>query len=159
MPKLHWSSIGCCEHEHEPVAVSARKGLPVVRKALLAGVSSMALALGVAACGDDTDSGKAPAAGGRSEIALAADPGGDLAFDRQALSANAGKVTLTFTNDSSVPHNVEIDAERGEEAGVTETITATKTTKQFDLELGSYEYYCTIGSHKDAGMEGELTVK
>lgn len=149
----------------------------MIRNAPLAAVAVLALILGAAACGDETDSGRTPAAeensqpappaandmgaaaDGGSEITLAADPGGDLAFDKQALVAKAGKVTLAFTNDSSVPHNVEIEAESGEEAGVTETIAAAKTTKQFDLEPGVYEYYCTIDSHKDAGMEGKLTVK
>ncbi len=147
----------------------------MIRNALLAAVAALALVLGAAACGDETDSDKTPAAeekshqanndtgdtaaGGGSEIVLAADPAGDLAFDKQDVAAKAGKVTLVFTNDSSVPHNVEIEAESGEEAGVTETITAAKTTKQFDLEPGAYEYYCTIDGHKDAGMEGKLTVK
>jgi uncharacterized cupredoxin-like copper-binding protein len=27
-----------------------------------------------------------------------------------------------------------------------------------DLKAGKYEYYCPVDGHKDAGMEGTLTV-
>jgi uncharacterized cupredoxin-like copper-binding protein len=26
------------------------------------------------------------------------------------------------------------------------------------IEAGEYEFYCPVGNHKDAGMEGTLTV-
>ena len=44
--------------------------------------------------GDSSNAGKAQV------LALAADPSGALAYEETELSANAGKVTVDFTNDS-----------------------------------------------------------
>jgi plastocyanin len=138
----------------------------VVRRTLVVGLA--AVALGLAACGDDdttSDTGAAaattPAAttgatGARLQIA--ADPGGDLAYDKTSLSASAGAVQVDFTNESSVPHNVVIETS-GEDVGATDTVTGSSTSKTFELDAGSYTYYCSVGSHRQAGMEGTLTVR
>jgi plastocyanin len=123
---------------------------------------------GLVACGDDDkDSGSstpAPAAttadagGGGTSLTIAADPGGDLKYDKTSLSAPAGEVTIDFTNDSQVPHNVTI--EQGEtESGATDTIQKSKTSKAFTLKAGTYSFYCSVGQHEKAGMKGTLTVQ
>jgi plastocyanin len=100
---------------------------------------------------------EAPAEGG-GEIALAADPGGDLAFDKSELEAAAGRVTITMENASAVPHDVSLTGggvdERGKvvQDGGTSTVTAT-------LEPGRYTFYCSVSGHRRAGMEGTLTVR
>jgi plastocyanin len=132
-----------------------------------------AAAVGLAACGSDNKSDSAsstpappapaatapaPAASGASTLTIAADPGGQLAFDKKALTAKAGNITVDFTNDSSVPHNVTI--EQGEkEQGATDTIQGSKTSKSFTLKAGTYTFYCSVGNHEAAGMKGTLTVK
>jgi plastocyanin len=126
--------------------------------------------VGFTACGDDKkDTTSTPAAApaattpaaadsGSATVTIAADPGGNLAYDKKTLSAKAGEVTVEFTNDSQVPHNVAI--EQGEtEAGSTDTIMKSKTSKAFTLKAGTYTFYCTVGNHKDAGMQGTLTVQ
>ncbi len=135
---------------------------------VLAAVATM----GIAACGDDDskDSSSTPAAAappadtsttstsGGATLALAADPGGDLSYDKKSLQAKAGDVTIDFTNDSQVPHNVTI--EQGEtEAGATDTIQGSKTSKSFTLKAGKYSFYCSVGNHEAAGMKGTLTVQ
>jgi plastocyanin len=144
----------------------------VHRRSVLIGLVAAA-AVGLAACGSDnkSDSGSstpappapvatapAPAASGGSTLTVAADPGGQLAFDKKSLTANAGNITVDFTNDSSVPHNVTI--EQGEkEQGATDTIQGSKTSKSFTLKAGTYTFYCSVGDHEAAGMKGTLTVK
>ena len=141
----------------------------------LAALSAAAAALALGACGDDeeTDAGgtaatatptatETPAAtedsGGGGEIALAADPGGALKFDKTELTAKAGKVTIAFDNQSSVPHAVEVEGNGVEEEG--ETITKSSSKLEIaDLKAGEYEFYCPVGNHKGAGMEGTLVVE
>jgi len=81
-----------------------------------------------------------------------------LLFDKDELSAKAGKVTIDFDNPSAIPHNVVIEEEGKELAGF-EPISESKKSLSTDLEAGSYEYVCTVPGHEEAGMKGTLTVE
>jgi uncharacterized cupredoxin-like copper-binding protein len=157
------------------------------RTARLVAVAMVVGALGLAGCGDDDGDGgnsggseqsagggggygsggggqdgesKAGGGAGGTTLRISADPGGDLAFDKSSLSAKAGEVTIVMKNPSSAtaPHAVEIEGQGVEEES--ETVdpggTAAVAAK---LDPGTYEFYCPVGNHADAGMEGELTVK
>jgi plastocyanin len=100
-----------------------------------------------------------PAAGGATtNLKLSADPSGALKFDKSKLSAKAGKVTITMDNPSSVQHAVSIEGNGVDEDGKTvekggvSTVTAS-------LKPGTYEFYCPVTGHEEAGMKGTLTVK
>lgn len=95
--------------------------------------------------------------GGATTLELAADPDGAFAFDKQALEAAAGAVTIEFTNDASVPHNVTIEG-NGIEEVATETVTGDSSSLTADLPAGTYDFYCSVGNHRGAGMEGTLAV-
>ncbi|MBA3262698.1 MAG: cupredoxin domain-containing protein [Thermoleophilaceae bacterium] len=94
--------------------------------------------------------------GAATSLKLTADPGGALKFDETELSAKPGKVTIVMDNPSSVPHAVEVEGKGVEE----ETKTLTKGTADVtvDLKAGKYEFYCPVDGHREAGMEGTLTV-
>jgi plastocyanin len=95
---------------------------------------------------------------GGETLQLAADPSGALKFDPTSLEATAGQVTIDFTNDSSVPHNVTIEG-NGIEEVASDTVTGDKSSVSADLPAGTYTFYCSVDGHKAAGMEGTLTVK
>jgi plastocyanin len=119
---------------------------------------AVALLLSAAGCGsDDEESGGGGGGGGGQTLALSADPGGDLKFDKTELTAKAGSVTIDLDNPASTPHAVEIEG-NGVEAK-SETVTEGKTSVTADLEPGEYTFYCPVGSHAQAGMEGTLTVE
>ena len=60
-------------------------------------------------------------------------------------------------NPSSLPHAVEIEGNGVEEEG--ETVEKGGVSKaSADLRAGEYEFYCPVDGHKQAGMEGTLTV-
>jgi plastocyanin len=98
----------------------------------------------------------APAAPGTT--AIAADPGGVLKFTTDTLSAKAGKVTIAFANASPVPHNLAV-AKGSKQLGITPTFAGGGTKKLvLKLAAGSYTFYCTVPGHRQAGMQGTLTV-
>jgi plastocyanin len=132
-------------------------------------VIALALAAAVlAGCGgDDNESAatatpeatQAPASGGGGgeAVKVSAPADGALNFDQSTLSAKAGKVTFNFDNPSSVPHAFEVEGKGVEEE--TDTVTKSKASVTVDLKPGTYEYYCPVDGHRQAGMEGKLTVK
>lgn len=92
-------------------------------------------------------------------LALAADPSGALAYDTTELSAKSGDVTLDFTNESPVAHDVVIEDADGNEVGATDVITGQSTTTEFKVKPGDYTFYCSLPGHEEGGMKGTLTVK
>ena len=108
--------------------------------------------------GGSEDGGGAAAGGGSSRLKLSADPSGALKFDRTSLSTKPGTVTVTMDNPSDVPHAIEVEGKGVEEEG--ETVGKGGVSKvTVDVKKGEYEYYCPVGNHQDAGMEGTLTVR
>jgi plastocyanin len=118
-----------------------------------------ALVLALAGCGGDDESGSGGGGGGGGgeTLQLAAPEDGSLRFEPSTLEANAGTVTIDFDNPSSVEHAVEIEGQGVEEAS--DTVTDAKTSVSADLEAGTYTIYCPVEGHREAGMEGTLTVK
>jgi plastocyanin len=138
-----------------------------------------AAAITVAGCGSDDNSSSdtgastggtstpAPApqasgggggGGASTNLKLSADPGGALKFDKSSLTAKAGNVTITMDNPSGIPHGVAVEGNGVDKDGniVNKGGKSTVTVK---LKAGKYEFYCPVPGHKQAGMEGDLTVK
>lgn len=123
--------------------------------------------LAASACGggDNESGGSATATtsatgsggGGGTTLQLAADPNGGLTFDKTTLEAQAGNVTIDFTNDSSTPHNVTIE-DNGVDAA-TKTFSGGEDSLTADLPAGTYTFFCSVPGHEEAGMKGTLTVK
>lgn len=99
----------------------------------------------------------APQPTGRT-LALAADPAGAPQFDKARAAVRAGRVTVELTNDSAVEHNVTI-AQGAKTLGATATITESTDTLALELVPGDYALYCSVGGHREAGMEIPLTVR
>jgi plastocyanin len=97
--------------------------------------------------------------GGGSTVKFEADPGGDLAYTTTEASAKAGKVTIDFNNPQGLTHDVAIESSNGEEVGKTDLIASEETSTAVNLKPGTYTFYCSVPGHREAGMEGTLTVK
>jgi plastocyanin len=123
----------------------------------------------IAGCGggDDNESAATPTptatqqsssgGGGGANVNVSAPADGSLKFDQPKLSAKAGKVTFDFKNPASVPHAFEVEGNGVD--GKTDTITQSNASVTVDLKPGKYEYFCPVDGHRQAGMEGTLTVK
>jgi uncharacterized cupredoxin-like copper-binding protein len=90
-------------------------------------------------------------------LKLAANPAGQLAYDTKQLSAKAGKVTIDMTNASPIEHDVAI-AQGSNVVGQTPVFTGGSKSVTLSLKPGTYKFYCTVPGHRQAGMEGTLTV-
>jgi plastocyanin len=141
-------------------------------KKFVAMLALLLVALALVACGggSDTtseDSATAPettkeAEGGTADagtIEIEADPDGAIAYTADELTAKAGKVTINFTNQSSVPHDIRMTSQSGKIVAETEVLTEGTDSTTVNLKPGTYTYYCTVAGHTSAGMEGTLTVK
>lgn len=124
-----------------------------------------AIGLTAAACGSSGSSTttaattqtttSTPSAAGATTLHLGTDPNA-LAFIPTTLTAPAGKITIVLTDDSSIQHSIAIKAPGdvpGQIVNPGQTSTTTAT-----LTPGTYQYYCTVPGHAQAGMVGTLTV-
>jgi plastocyanin len=100
------------------------------------------------------------AAGASSSLSIAASPSGMLMFTKNTLTAKAGKITITFTNDSPLGHNFTLQhGTSGAVIAATPTFQGGTKTLTVDLKAGTYTYYCSVPGHRAAGMHGTLTVQ
>jgi plastocyanin len=90
-------------------------------------------------------------------IKLAADPT-QLAYDKKSVSSKPGPVVIDFDNPAPIEHDVAVET-NGEEIAKTELIASGKTSVTAELGPGKYVFYCTVPGHREAGMEGTLSVK
>jgi plastocyanin len=100
-----------------------------------------------------------PSAGPGGTVKISADPTGQLAFQQKSVSSKPGSVTVDFTNQSPVGHDVRIEDSSGTDLGGTDLVTNGSTSATVDLQAGTYTFYCNVTGHQQAGMEGTLTVK
>jgi uncharacterized cupredoxin-like copper-binding protein len=97
--------------------------------------------------------------GSTSTLKFEADPKGELAYTSNSETAEAGKVTVEFKNPQALTHDVAIEDSSGKEVGATELIASGSDTTTVDLKPGTYTFYCSVPGHREAGMQGTLTVK
>jgi plastocyanin len=90
-------------------------------------------------------------------LQLAADPTA-IAYDKKKLTSKPGEVTIDFDNPSQVSHDVAIE-EGGTEIAKSDLIAEGKTSVAAELAPGSYVFFCSVPGHREAGMEGTLTVR
>jgi uncharacterized cupredoxin-like copper-binding protein len=84
---------------------------------------------------------------------------GGLIFQPNGLMAKPGKVTITYDNPSPVPHSIAVATSNGNVLGEVQPFTNGKQSVQLaNLAPGQYVFYCTVPGHREAGMEGDLTV-
>jgi plastocyanin len=153
-----------------------------MKKALF-GFALILAALALVACGGDdddsdttgggaqttTESGSEAGGGGNeaeggsagsaAALDFEADPGGGLLYTEKTATSEAGKVTVDFTNPQPIAHDVAIEDSGGKEVGATEVISEGSDSTVVNLKPGDYKFFCTVPGHREAGMEGELSVK
>ena len=103
--------------------------------------------------------GSAGAAGATVTLDVSSPADGGLVFDPNGLTAKPGNVTITYDNPSPVPHSIAVSTANGNVLGEVQPFTNNTESVQLpNLAPGEYDFYCTVPGHREAGMEGTLTV-
>jgi plastocyanin len=90
-------------------------------------------------------------------ITLAADPT-QLAYDKKSVSSKPGQVTIEFDNPAPIDHDVAVEKD-GQQVAKSDLVASGKTSVTAELVPGKYVFYCSVPGHREAGMQGTLTVK
>ena len=91
-------------------------------------------------------------------LSIPTDPSGQLAYQFASATAKAGKVAIESKNPSSIPHDIAVEGNGVNAKGkVVQSGGVSKLT--VTLKPGSYTFFCTVDGHRQAGMQGKLTVK
>lgn len=141
-------------------------------KKTLVALAALIAVFAIAACGSSSDDSSTTSAdtgsastsadtgsGGTAfTLKVEADPGGQLKYTKEELTAKAGDIFVEFSNPAPIAHNVAI-AQGDKVLGETEIVTDSEATTSINgIEPGTYQYYCAVPGHREAGMEGTLTV-
>ena len=100
-----------------------------------------------------------PAPSSASGTVALAPNGNQLAFNANKETARAGNVAIKFTNNSALQHNVVLADTSNKVVGKTPTFQGGAKSFSATLKPGTYTYYCSVPGHRQAGMQGTLTVK
>jgi uncharacterized cupredoxin-like copper-binding protein len=124
----------------------------------------LAAAVVIGGCGGGSDDGGGSTAGtdrppdessGGSTSSINV-VGKEFSYDPTRLTLKAGEgSTIVLKNDGSIEHDITVD-----EARFKLTVPGNDTSEKV-LKVdkpGTYQFYCSVPGHKDAGMKGELTV-
>jgi uncharacterized cupredoxin-like copper-binding protein len=94
----------------------------------------------------------AEAGGAEQEVTIT---GHDIYFDPAEVHIKAGKVKFILPNEGAAQHDFSID-----ELGIQVDMPAGTTQEvEADIPSGTYEFYCNVPGHEDAGMVGTLVVE
>jgi plastocyanin len=110
--------------------------------------------------GTTTTAAGQPQGGGATEALDVSSPAdGGLVFQPNGLTAKPGNVTITYDNPSPVPHSIAVATANGNVLGEVQPFTAGRESVDLtNVAAGEYVFYCTVPGHREAGMEGDLTV-
>jgi outer membrane protein assembly factor BamB len=82
-----------------------------------------------------------------------------LMYSQSQVTAKAGKVTLEFTNNSALEHDLVLTSASNKILAQTPIFRGGTKSVTVTLAPGAYTYYCSVPGHRQAGMQGTLTVK
>jgi mono/diheme cytochrome c family protein len=127
----------------------------VAASAAKPGQDTGALATAVRATAQRT----ATAQGGKLEID--ANPDGQLAYQVSIATAAAGALKIDSRNAASIPHDIALqEGTSGRVLGQGRTVSNGGVSSiSVTLRPGRYTFYCTLPGHRQAGMQGTLTVR
>ena len=109
----------------------------------------------LAQVGEQKAQGTAKEANGTLDIPVA---GAGLAYKFANATASAGQVTIESKNPQPTGHNIAITgAGVNQQGNVVQGGGTSKLT--VNLKPGTYTFYCSVDGHRQAGMQGKLTVK
>jgi uncharacterized cupredoxin-like copper-binding protein len=133
----------------------------MAKRILALAVPVVVAAVAAAGCGGSSGSTTAKSVrvstSGAHAVKLSADPSGALKFDTKKLSAKAGTVTVSMHNPAPLQHGIAVEGNGVDKDGKIVGQGATSVLA-LQLKAGTYTFYCPVPGHRQAGMQGTLTV-
>lgn len=103
--------------------------------------------------------GQSQGGGAATNLDVTSPADGSLVFDPNGLQAPPGNLTVTYDNPSPVPHSIAVATSNGNVLGEVQPFANGKESVDLsNLAPGKYVFYCTVPGHREAGMQGDLTV-
>lgn len=83
----------------------------------------------------------------------------EYSFEGIPETLPVGTVEITLENTGTMPHDLVVD-ELGDEVVIPETAPGEQATGRVHLPMaGEYTFYCSVGDHRERGMETTVTVE
>jgi uncharacterized cupredoxin-like copper-binding protein len=152
--------------QYDPVTHQAQ---PMMPANLVTGsdASDVAAYVAEAAGAPGKDTGRLAQTGAKAEgtakehngvLDIPVNKAGGLLFQFKDAQATAGQVTIDTKNNEPIGHNIAIQGNGVDQKG--QVVSNGGTSKiTVNLKPGSYTFYCSVPGHREAGMQGKLTVK
>lgn len=94
-----------------------------------------------------------------TDLSVSSPADGGLVYQPNGLTAKPGNVAITYDNPSQISHSIAVATANGNVLGQVQPFTDGKQTVTLsNLAPGKYVFYCTVPGHREAGMQGDLTV-
>ena len=99
-----------------------------------------------------------PAAESPAEAETVAVTEREMSIELSEDSYSPGSYTFEVVNEGRMPHDFVVERD-GSDVAATEILQPGQSaTLTVTLEQGDYVFYCSVGSHRAAGMETPVTV-
>ncbi|WP_053618712.1 cupredoxin domain-containing protein [Nocardiopsis sp. NRRL B-16309] len=94
------------------------------------------------------------------ELALTLDVSAEeYSFEGIPETLPVGTTEITLENTGTMPHDLVLE-ELGDEVVIPETAPGEQATGTVSLlQRGEYTFYCSVGDHRERGMETTVTVE
>jgi uncharacterized cupredoxin-like copper-binding protein len=83
----------------------------------------------------------------------------DFAIELPERQLTAGSYTIEVANKGTASHDLVVEDASGMEVAASELIPPGQSgAVEVTLQSGEYVFYCSVGNHRDMGMEVSVTV-
>ena len=120
------------------------------------GLVAVAALIAMAGCGGGSTTSTpstAPASG--SSVAVTES---EFSITLPSNTMKVGSYTFTVTNKGQFAHNLTIDGPGVKDKATPTLSPGSSGDVTVNLQKGTYEFYCSVDSHKDMGMDDKVQV-
>jgi plastocyanin len=113
----------------------------------------------VAGCGgDDDDGGGESVTASNGKVTVDAE---DVKYDVDQIETAPGSLDVTLVEKGSLDHTFVVEDADGKKVDPKLAVSTStdEDSGTYDLDAGTYEFFCDVPGHRGQGMEGEIVVK
>jgi uncharacterized cupredoxin-like copper-binding protein len=123
---------------------------------LAPGLVAVAALIAMAGCGGgSTTSAPSTAPASGSSVAVTES---EFSITLPSNTMKVGSYTFTVTNKGQFAHNLTIDGPGVKDKATPTLSPGSSGDVTVNLQKGTYEFYCSVDSHKDKGMDDKVQV-